>query len=305
MFAANIWQLDKAFADSAIMKKGYYHVYSFGEDTPKLLISDREFAMAVNLLAYCSTIIKCRIIAFVFMNSHFHLVLYGTEEECKQFGRQLMALILHRINRVRAMPYNINNVAISANYVGTKEDLMSIIAYVMRNPIEAGFRYDPRFYKWSSAALYFAPESFGIGRIGDMSRRTRVATLQVYYELPPEWTYSEDGTIMSKHFVAWQEVENIFGGIRAYIAFMYIKKDKIIEMNKNCLKANFDALSDDELRLVARQLAKKDEDVSIRNMDMMGRIKLAQSLRKSRGAGIKQLARVLDLDYNILNTLIT
>ncbi|MBQ6015981.1 MAG: hypothetical protein IJL22_06750 [Bacteroidales bacterium] len=120
------------------MEKGYYHVYSFGEDTPKLLTSEREFVVAMNLLAYCTLVFGCKVMAFVFMNSHFHLVLYGTEEECRQFGIRLMKMILHRINKARIKPYDFHEVAISADSIATKEDLMSIIAYVLRNSIEAG-----------------------------------------------------------------------------------------------------------------------------------------------------------------------
>ena len=109
---------------------------------------------------------------------------------------------------------------------------------------------------------------------------------------------------MPKHFVAWKEAEDIFGGIRAYIAFMYIKKDRVVELNKTCLKANFEALSDDELRLVARRIARKEDDVTISNMDLPGRIALAHKLRKARGAGVKQLARVLDIDFRLLESVI-
>lgn len=286
------------------MNKGYYHVYSFGEDTPKLLISDKEFVMAINLLAYCSQLLACSIIAFVFMNSHFHLVLYGTEDECRQFGMQLMKLILHRINRIRERPYEIRKVAVSADLLESKEDVMSVIAYVHRNPIEAGFKFDPRFYKWSSASLFFAPESFGIGVVGKLSRRSRVATLGMHYEVPGLWTYSEDGAILAKHYVAWQDAMKIFGGIKAYIAFMYMKKDRILDLNKSCARANFEALSDDELRMVARRMARKEEDVTIANMDLAGRIALAQKLKSSRGAGIKQLARVLDVKIGLLESVL-
>lgn len=286
------------------MEKGYYHVYSFGEDTPKLLVSDKEFVMAINLLAYCSGLFGCRIIAFVFMNSHFHLVLYGSEAECREFGMQLMRLILHRINRVRERAYELRKVAVSADLLEDKEAVMSIIVYVHRNPIEAGFRFDPRFYKWSSASLLFAPELFGIGTVGELSRRSRVATLGIYYDVPKVWTYSADGAIMPKHFVAWSEAERIFGSIRAYIAFMYMKKDRIMELNMNCARSNFEALSDDELRVVARRMARKEEDVTIKNMDLAGRIALAQKLKSARGAGIKQLARVLDVKIGLLESVL-
>ncbi len=293
------------------MEKGYYHVYSFGEDTPKLLTTEREFVVAMNLLAYCTLVFGCKVMAFVFMNSHFHLILYGTEEECRQFGIRLMKMILHRINKARIRPYDFHEVAISADSIATKEDLMSIIAYVLRNPIEAGFRYDPRFYKWCSAALYFAPENevcpmfLASGMIGEFPVRTRVATLGVHYDYPAEWTFASDGLILPKHYVDHNAVEAIFGGIKAFIAFMYMKKDRVFELNTICSKVNFQALSDEELEGLANRMAEKSHGRGFMNIDIVDRISLAKKLKSARGTGVKQLARVLDIKESVLSSIMS
>ena len=286
------------------MKKGYYHVYSFGEDTPKLLIIEREFIVAMNILAYCSTVFNCRILVFIFMNSHFHLVLYGTEEECRAFGNKLMKMILHRINRDRAQPYDFRRIAISADLIEDKEALMSIITYDVRNSIEAGFRLDPRFYKWSSAALYFAPEAADGKRLDQMSVRMKASVLGINYDLPGGWTVDADGVILPKHYVDYKEVESVFGSIKAYIAFMYMKKDRILELNKRCSKVNFQALSDMELAGVADAMARRMTGRSVANMDIVNRISLAQKLKASRGTGVNQLARVLELNPEMLRSLL-
>lgn len=304
LFATKSWIIRCRPASSTIMEKGYYHVYSFGEDTPKLLTAEREFIVAMNILAYCSTIFKCRILVFIFMNSHFHLVLYGTEEECLAFGNKLMKMILHRINRNREQAYDFRDIAISADLIEDKEALMSIIAYDLRNSIEAGFRLDPRFYRWSSAALYFAPEAADGKRLDQMSVRMRRSVLGINYDLPGGWTVDSDGIILPKHYVDYKEVESIFVSIKAYIAFMYMKKDRILELNKQCLKVNFQALSDMELAGVADAMAKRMTGRRLANMDVVSWISLAQKLKTSRGTGVNQLARVLELNPEMLRTLL-
>ena len=275
------------------MEKGYYHVYSFGEDTPKLLTSQREFVVALNLLAYCSLIFDCKILAFAFMNSHFHLVLYGTEEECRLLGTKLMKMILHRINRGRNNPYAISE---------------TDTAYDLRNPIEAGFRYDPRYYKWCSAVLYFVPEEDlergGQKRIGEFSRRTRIAIVGAHYEYPDEWTVDEEGLIHPRHYVDYKGVESIFGSIKAFIAFMYIKKDRVFELNKICSRINFQALSDEELAIQADRMSERIYGRVSRNIDIANRIELARKLKVLKGTGVKQLARVLEIEPSVLETLL-
>ena len=286
------------------MTKGYYHVYSFGEDTQRLLTTPAEFIIAINILAYCTTIFDVKVMAFVMMNTHFHLVLYGTEEECREFGMRLMRMILHRTNRGNERRYDPQGVTISADLINEKEDILAIICYVLRNPIEAGFRYDPRFYRWCSASLYFRP-GFKEGRkISSMPRRVRTQTLGVHYEYPDDWTYSEDGMINAQHFVAYREVESLFGGIRAFIAFMFIKKDRIFEYNKRCSRIDLMALSDEELSSLAEKQARGTFGKGLKQMDIVERISLAQKLRNLRGSGIKQLARVLDINSSVLESIL-
>jgi len=286
------------------MTKGYYHVYSFGEDTPKLLTNPAEFVIAINILAYCTTIFDVKVMAFVMMHTHFHLVLYGTEEDCRELGMKLMRMILHRTNRGNEKPYNPQEVSISADLINGKEDLLGIICYVLRNPIEAGYRYDPRFYRWCSAALYFCP-GFEKGRkISSLPRRVRTQTLGVHYVYPDDWTYSEDGMINAQHFVAYREVESLFGGIRAFIAFMFIKKDRLFELNKRYSKIDFIALSDEELASVTDKQARSTFGKGLKQMDIVERISLAQKLRNTRGSGIKQLARVLDINPSVLDSIL-
>ena len=289
---------------ASMNEKGYYHVYSFGEDTPRLLTNEREFVIAINILAICTTLFDVRVQAFVLMNSHFHLVLYGAHDECKRMGEELMRRILRKINTSRSIPYIAHKVDVSVDEIADSEQLMRVIIYVIRNPVEAGFKLDPRYYKWSSASLYYAPREQGGELINRMSQRAKMKTMGVYYKYPEDWTIDNDGAVNARHFTDYEGVENIFGGIRRYIAFMFIKKDMLLQLNMACSKTNFQSLSDEELEKAANDLAIKNFKKGYSNLDVVDRIKLAQKLRSSRGTGISQLARVLEINPSTLASII-
>ena len=126
----------------------------------------------------------------------------------------------------------------------------------------------------------------------------------VNYDLPGDWTVDNDGIILPKHYVDYKAVESIFVSIKAYIAFMYMKKDRTLILNKQCSKVNFQALSDMELAGVADAMAKRMTGRSVANMDIVNRISLAQKLKASRGTGVNQLARVLELNPEMLLSLL-
>ena len=93
---------------------GCCHVYSFGELTPKLLVSREDYIKAVQIIAYCSTLFDAEIWAFVLMSTHFHFVLKGSPEQCQAFGDKVMKLLLLYVNRSRGKKlYSISQVLVS------------------------------------------------------------------------------------------------------------------------------------------------------------------------------------------------
>lgn len=287
-----------------VMDKGYYHVYSFGEDTPKLLTNEREFVMAINILAFCAIKFNVKVMVFTFMNSHFHLVLYGDEDSCRRCGEELMRRLLRKINAAREKPYLFENVSVSFDLISGREELLSVMAYDIRNPIEAGFPMDPRFYQWGSASLYFAPRSSEGTLISEMRTREKQSRMGVYYDYPKDWTVSGNGAVSYRHFVDYQGVEALYGSVKAYIAFMYMKKDMILKMNMRCSKTDFEAMPDLELTAAAEDLSRKMFGVGVKSIDTVRKINLAQKIRASRLAGVKQLARVLGLDFRMLESVL-
>ncbi|MCR5560713.1 MAG: hypothetical protein K6F58_02735 [Bacteroidales bacterium] len=284
---------------------GCCHVYSYGEDTPKLLLSRKDFIKAVQIIAWCSLHFNVEVLAFALMNSHFHFVLRGTQEDCQAFGEKVMQLLLLYVNRIRERKlYMPSAVMVSTKEITGERYLKTLICYVLRNPVDAGFKYDPREYEWSSARLYFSG-NHERGRAFSELNVSERRRLSDRHEFPGDWTVSPEGIIDYENFVNYGMVESLFGGIRGMLVFMAIKRTEVEQMNYQCEKSNLNRLSDEELLNAAVELAAHSHLPRPERMDDGRKLLLAQRLRGKYGAGKKQLARILEIPVDIAERVLT
>lgn len=284
---------------------GCCHVYSYGEDTPRLLASRADFIKAVQITAYCSTLFNVHILAFAWMNSHFHFVLKGAADDCQAFGDKVMQLLLLYVNRSRGRKlYFPTSVLVSTKEIMGSRYLKTLICYVLRNPIDAGFKLDPREYEWSSARLYFSGKSDRGEALSDIPLARRRELLG-RYTYPGDWTIHEDGLLDYESFVDYRETESLFGGIRGFMIFMAIKKTDIEQLNYQCEKCSLDSLSDEELGKIAEELTKEMHWAKVCNLDLKRKLLLAQKLRGMKGCGKKQLSRVLEIPGDLAERVLT
>lgn len=284
---------------------GCCHVYSYGEDTPKLMTSRADFIKAVQIVSYCSTLFKLEVLAFVLMDTHFHFVLKGGPAICQEFGGKVMKLLLLYINRSRKRKcYFPSSVLVSTKEILGSRYLKTVICYVLRNPVDAGFRQGPSEYEWSSARLYFSGHHPSGRRISDLKYRERLAKMGAY-RYPATWTVSEEGIVDYENFVSYKTVENIFGGVRGILAFMAIKKSDVEELNYSCEKESLGQVSDSELYQLAAEMVSVLHWPKVEHMDNRQKLMLAQRLRGKRGCGKKQLARVLGINIDLAERVLT
>lgn len=282
-----------------ISPTGCCHVYSYGEDTPRLLASRADFIKAVQITAYCSTLFNVRILAFAWMNSHFHFVLKGAADDCQAFGDKVMQLLLLYVNRSRGRKlYFPTSVLVSTKEIMGSRYLKTLICYVLRNPIDAGFKLDPREYEWSSARLYFSDTHEKGQPVGEFRYRDR-RSLMGNYAFPPLWTVSEEGVPDYECFVNYKEVESYFGGIRGMMVFLAMKKTEVAELNYQCEKSM--SVSDSELAGIARDICAEKHWPQPTKMNDSQKLRLGQIIRGKYGSPKKQLARVLELPSDLVD----
>lgn len=132
----------------------YYHVFTKGLEKDLLFHDDCEFIYGMNLIPRCLKSADVRALAFCLMDNHVHFVLEGPMEKCKQFMTSYKRALLSFLNKWRKRNLS-ETMCPGIVRIDNTDNLQTVIAYVLRNPIAAGINYLPQDYLWSSASAYF------------------------------------------------------------------------------------------------------------------------------------------------------
>ena len=183
-----------------------------------------------------------------------------------------------------------------------EESLLTVMAYIDRNPIVAGYRYLPSEYPWGTARYLFKESHIGNGMertLGSMSLRSRRLLLGSKVELPGNWTVNSSGMINPLWFWDKEFVETLFRTPSRYMYFLTKKLEGEIDLAISGGNGTF--IPDKDLRPVITSIAEEMfGQVDIRTLNISSRMHLARKLRYEYGASYKQISRMLHLNPDVL-----
>ena len=272
-----------------------YHICTDGLSRGILFKSDTDYVKAINDVAVC-TFAKClSMYCFCLMDNHVHFIADGSYDSCLAFIR----MFKRRVN-LRAQCFNAD---ISIKRIDNPEYLRTAIAYVIRNPVAANIQIAPGEYRWSSGNLYFSDRSrymAGTRSISSLGYDEMRALVGSHVRLPGKYALDGNGMILPGNYIESSFVENLYGSVRRYL--YYLSKNDDLEM---------EGTSTDVLRKVKyadKELYNSMTDICIREfgknsveeLSVEARLRMALKLRKKYGIGMKQAARVVGLDPELL-----
>lgn len=268
-----------------------YHVCSEGIKTGSLFDDDRSFITGMNTIAFCTLSHKVKILCFCLMDNHVHFIVHADRYECNRF------IISYKSRLARDRNGLDKEMKIKIKPITDYQYLMNSIAYVMRNPIAAGFPYMPHEYRWASSCLYFCKNTYRpafSGCISQMSKESVRKILRTRQHLPDSWTIDTDGMIWPGHYVDYESVNRLFRSPKRFLYYLSVTQD-ITLMEPSSESAA--SLRDKELRDAAIQMSGRlFGSASPLALPAARRISLAKELRRELGCSYKQLARVLRLE---------
>lgn len=272
-----------------------FHVYSDGMRTDSLFLDDKAFVAGMNAAAICSLKCKVKILCFCLMDNHVHFVLNGSRTECGDF------IIRYKTWYAKWRGGLQEEMRIGIKAIATFDYLLTAIAYVLRNPIAAGFPYRIDDYRWSSANLYFhkyPDELHGVtmGEIGTKRCRQLFSTRVAF---PDDWTMDDSGMIWPGHYVQYETVNKLYRNVKRYM--YYLSATQEASVSESLGMTDMIVLPDKELRKAAKGLSEdmfaKDNIVSL---SVNERLILAKKLRQKFACSIKQIARMVHLEFQQL-----
>ena len=284
------------------VESSYFHVCTNRTALPWMFQDDEDFIAGVNRIGFCQLVSGVETTAFSLMDNHGHLVLYGTLPQCKKFINTYKTLTGRYISSKYGIKDHLRDLPVEIIPINNEDELMEVIAYIDRNSVVAGFKRLPNEYPWGSAKYIFR-ENSGLGttrKISDLGFNERRRILKTRIPLPDNWVIDERGMLIpDKSFLNIKKLENIFKSPIRYNYFLAKKLEGKIDLAISHGKKTF--LADKELRPIMTKIALtlyKTEDT--RSLDIKSKLVIARELRYNYASTVKQIARMLNLDPEVL-----
>ena len=289
---------------------GFYHVCTDGTVLPWMFRCENDFICGTNRIAVCKVISGVEVWAYTLMDNHVHFLLYGTLEMCKLFIVRYKFLTGMWISHLYDHSKYIKYLPVSIIPLKTEEDVLDTIAYIDRNAMLGGFSALPFNYPWASTRLLFRGsnglyDDFNTSesRIKDFSRNQLRDILKTRVVLPENWIVDHKGMINPACFVEWEKVEKLFKSPARYLYYLTKKLEGKINLTLSDGTKSF--VPDKDLRIITIGIARdKFNHEDIRTLDVNSRLKIARILKRDYASNVKQIARMLYLEYNVLKEFI-
>lgn len=289
------------------MEKKYYHLCSNGNDAKDFIIGRSDYIAALNRIGVCAANCKCVIVAFDIEDTHLHVLLYGTFEECERFKK-----LFHKLSMMHIAKRDDRNDAtlnMTLYEITDSEYLLNVSLYVVTQPTKDGKKIMYFDYVWGSGPLYFRGDKvilpWYIDNSGSVRKPTRVGDIPRYkietilktrnLTVPKDWLIC-NGILLPQNYVDVERYESIVRTHNRYRCFAATGKDKDRAILDMMAKERGIELEEDEARRVCESLCKELSGYSnTRMLNVEQRIQLAREMRKRYRIGLSQISRRVHL----------
>ena len=285
-------------------KREYYHVCSEGLEKKMIFRNRREFIMGMNQIAICCLKFDVIVLAFCLMGNHFHFILSGTYQECWKFGNEYKRMCAMIMKRTQDTDAGMKDVELLIKEITEMEYLEYAIAYVLRNPIVAGFRFMPHQYEWSSGDMYFRNSYVAKGRRADsFSVRELTHLLNSNMKIPGHFIIDEGGIISPLNYIDYKTVESVFRHPSRLLGLLSARKETEFEVFMGVADKYTPDI--EELKDSVRELIKVQFGVkAISLLSIEQKILLCGLMRRNFRASRKQIALITRLNLETINKVI-
>jgi REP element-mobilizing transposase RayT len=285
------------------MKK-YYHISSLGLEKGLIFSCDEDFISGVNDIAICLLKFDVKIVCYCLMSNHFHFILYGAEQACREFVNEYKRRCGIRMRNSKMEVNALSNLQLSINEISDAEYLENAIAYVLRNPLAARINIMPYHYMWSSAGIYFKGETPAGGTpVNDLSERKRNRMLRTKLSLPDDYRVNESGMILPESFVDPKLAEAIFRHPSRLMFALAKKVETEVELKFGI--ADQVSYTDAEMKSLINEYISMEFGVQgISALSNQQKLKLCSMMKRNYNASVKQICRITKLDPEIVNKLV-
>ena len=290
-------------------KKQYFHLCAKGADARNFIICREDYYAVFNLIGVCAANTSVVVVSFSIEDSHPHILVWGTAEECMAFMHMFENLFKHyaAATRPRGSGLVLNCEAYPIGY--DESYLLNVAIYTIIQPTKDGkpvMFYD---YRWGTGSMYFRNkfhtpvwqyddngnirEPVRFGTLDSVSKRNLLHSRT--YTIPDCWLVC-NGFILPSNYVDVSRFESIYRSHNRFRVFASSPKKREDEMNARMADYRGVSFDDMEARRLCGDSCKQMFGIrDPRRLDGPRRIELAQYLRRQYRLSFRQLSTLVRL----------
>ena len=285
--------------------RDYWHLYSDGKRADIPFLTDEDKVYCRNAVAICAWRQGITILVVTVNDTHFHLIGFGAEERMEQYRRSLVFRLKTYFAKSGKTAQTGSGLFLACDPIRTRKELMQKFMYVYRNCLDF-FPMMPGDYPWGAGSIYFSEAGRGKGTVlSGIPVRWQRKLFRTTQKLPQDWRCDEGGALMPDCFVDYRHVERLFGSVKAFIAFLYVRKEDEAAMKQQMGKQYLAYRTLEEIRSYGEKLSGRYLKKGLRSTLPAERLKIAGILLRERKATKSEgLARALYLKKEDLDRLL-
>lgn len=283
----------------------YWHVYSDGKRADIPFLSEEDKVYCWNSICLCSWRFQIRLLVVTVNDTHFHLIGQGPETGMEAFVDALRYRLRSHYSRTGKKELAGQGFFIALDPITRRRELLQKFMYVYRNCLDF-FPMLPGDYAWGSGHLYFSRIDLGKGTpLSEMTIRAQRSMLRTGFPVPQNWRCEPNGRITPESIIDYQMVERLFGSVKAFIAFLFVRKEDEAAMKQDIGRKYLEYRTLEDLRTQGNRYAKRFCNKNLPDAPFKTRLRIAALLIKKGQAGKSEsLAKALYLKKEDLERLL-
>ena len=285
--------------------EGYWHVYSDGKRADIPFQTDEDKVFAWNSVAICAYRCGVTVLVVTINDTHFHVLVNGQEDRVVRFKNEFKCRLIRHYGHTGQTDQIGEGFFLAYELITGLTELKRKFMYVFRNCLDF-FPMVPWEYPWGSGDIYFSRSELGRGRLlSCFTIRDQIAMLHSNEKLPQTWRMDERGALTPSSFIDYEKVEGIFVSARAFLAFLFVKKEDELEMKREMNRRYLEYRRMEDLRLHGNKLSHDYCGRGLKLAPFDIRLKVARKMLKDRtGFKSESLAKALYLKRDDLDRLL-
>ena len=135
-----------------------YHVMVRGINRQDIFEDDEDRLRFLEVLKECRAVSRFRLYAFCLMSNHVHLLMETGDEPLGQVMKRLGSRYVWWYNQKYGRTGHLFQDRFRSEAVEDRAYFLTVLRYIIRNPMNAGLEAKPGTYRWSSFRAYTGRE---------------------------------------------------------------------------------------------------------------------------------------------------